>query len=121
MDRSRLLKILEFGYLFYALFAAYIICLIIVKANKIVGEKKITEIPLANLLPPIVLGLIALLFIVLILALAYFLNKRIHRIAILVLSIILAVFPLGTLLGIVTIMLLTRKDIQEQFTIEEPV
>jgi amino acid transporter len=116
MDKSRILKIVEFGYLIYALFAMYVIFRIIGKINTSIGQKELSEIPFSNFMPLIVLGLIALVFIVLILILAYFLNKRIHRIASLVLSIILAVFPIGTLLGIITVMLLTRKDIQEQFT-----
>jgi hypothetical protein len=113
---DRLLKLVGFGYLIYALFAIYIIYIIIGKIDIIIGEKAFNEIPLSNYLPLITLGIIALIFIVLILILSYFLHKRIHRTTSRVLSIILSIFPIGTLLGIVTIMLLTRKDIQEQFT-----
>lgn len=100
----------------YALFALYIIYFIVGKINTILGEKAFSEIPLSNYLPLITLGAIALIFIVLILVLAYLLHKRIHRTTSMILSIILSIFPIGTLLGIATIMLLTRKDVQEQFT-----
>ena len=117
MDKSRILKIVEFGYLIYALVAGYVIYRIIAdKIKTSIGQKELTEIPFSNLIPLIALGLIALAFIVLILVLAYFLNKRIHRIASLVLAVILALSPPGILLGIVAFMLLTRKDIQDQFT-----
>ena len=116
MDRSRLLKMVGFGYLIYALFALYVVYFIIGKINKLLGGKTFSEMPLSNYLPLITLGAIALIFIVLILILAYLLHKRIHRTASMILSIILSIFPIGTLLGIATIMLLTRKDVQKQFT-----
>jgi uncharacterized membrane protein YfcA len=112
---DKLLNVAGFGYIIYALLLALFIL------NKIIAKitiiKNLHEVDFSSYLPLIVFGLIGLLIIILIAILAYFLNKRIHWKASLVLTLILLItFPIGTFLGIFTGMLLFRKDIQKQFT-----
>jgi hypothetical protein len=116
MEKNRLLKMLEFGYLLYAVFVAFVAYFLYGKVMAVIGKKEPLEFSLADFLPLMVLGLIVLIYIALPLVVVYFLHLRIHRVACLGLTIVLALFPPGILLLIFAIMLLTHKEIRGQFT-----
>ena len=115
---NNLLPIARIGYIIYAVLAGVFIVLKIIKTltmiNKQMGQH---DMPIESYVPLISFGIIGLVLIILISILVYFLFKQTHRTVCIILSVILlAAFPFGTILGIITILALTRSDIKKQFT-----
>jgi hypothetical protein len=116
MDKAP--SIIGLGYVIYGILIIVFISIKLITGLNLVAENTdLNSIAFSNYIPLILFGIISVVCIFLIFLLAFFLFKRIKRTICLVLSAIFLIgFPLGTILGIASIFVLTRPDVKEQFT-----
>jgi hypothetical protein len=110
---KRLLPILSGGYVVYALFILVFVSRTILRAFP---AEPAQPIPVLSLVPVILFGVIGVGFITLFCLLAYFLATRRHHKAAIVLAAISCIgIPFGTILGVLSLITLTRPDARAEF------
>ncbi len=115
---NKLPSIAGIGYLIYAASIIFFISSrIIATLNRAAANADTNSLSRSDLIPLINLSVISFVIIILIIFLSFFLLKRRHRVACIVLAVIICIdIPIGTLLGIFTIIVLTRADIKAKFS-----
>lgn len=114
---QKLVRVVAVLYIVYAVLIVFIVGSRIANIVRVISEVQgLGETPLSALIPLITLGFIGLALFVVICILVFFLFKQTNRVLCLVLSAVLLIgFPVGTVLGIFTLILLTRAPVKEQF------
>ena len=115
---TKLVRVAAVLYIVYAALVAFFVGSRIANTITLIDQvQELGETPLLSLIPLITIGIIGLAIVAVICILVFFLFKQSHRILCLILSAVLLIgFPVGTLLGIFTLIVLTRVPVKEQFT-----
>ena len=115
MDKAP--SIIGLGYVIYGILIIIFISVRLIPGLHSVAENtKLSSIAFSNYIPLILFGIISVVCILLVFLLSFYLFKRIKRTICLVLSAIFLIgFPVGTILGIASIFVLTRSEVKEQF------
>ena len=110
-------RLLPYIYLILAALVLMSIASILIGMNAAIQESAQQTPNPRQIVPLIILLLIALGLGTIYAVNAVFLLRKVHRKASLILSIISCIgFPLGTIIGVLTLIVLTRKEIKDEYS-----